>query len=54
MIENTLYFIVKKLEINKNKLLDDFNNIWLKLNSTQKFTVVDKHNFFILLKLTKV
>jgi hypothetical protein len=54
MIENSLFFLTKKLNVIKIKLLDDFNSIWVKLDPTKELSDIDKYNFFLLLKQYKL
>jgi hypothetical protein len=54
LIENSIFFLTKKLQINKAKLLEDINNVWIKIDPTQNFCVVDRHIFFLLLEQYKI
>ena len=46
LIENSLYFLIKSLKVNRIKFLEDYNKLWLKLDSSKQYTDIDKYIFY--------
>ena len=54
LIENSLYFLIKSLKVNRIKFLEDYNKLWLKLDSSKQYTDIDKYIFSLVLKQYKI
>ena len=53
-MEGLIFFLIKSLKVNRIKFLEDYNKLWLKLDSSKQYTDIDKYIFSLVLKQYKI